>query len=71
MRIKGFIKEEIDYLKENCNFSKEEEDFFDLRNDEFTLEQIAEMWECSVGKVNKVSKEVNRKIVKVLMHDMF
>lgn len=67
MRIKGFVQKEIDYLKENCNFSREEEDFFNLRNDEYTIEQIAEMWECSVGKVNKVSKEVRRKIIKVLM----
>ena len=67
MRIKGFVQKEIDFLKDNCNFSREEEDFFNLRNDEYTIEQIAEMWECSVGKVNKVSKEVRRKIIKVLM----
>ena len=66
MRIKGFAKKEIDYFIENCNFSDEELDFFNLRNDEYTIEQIAEMWECSVGKVNKVSKEVKRKILKVL-----
>ena len=67
MKIKGFVQEEIDFFKAKCNFSKEELDFFDLRNDEYTLEQIAEMWECSVGKVNKVSKEVRRKILKVLL----
>lgn len=67
MKIKGFIQSEIDFLKANCNFSREETDFFDLRNDEYTIEQIAEMWECSVGKVNKVSREVRRKIIKVLM----
>ena len=66
MIIKGFVKKEIDYSIENCNFSDEELDFFNLRNDEYTIEQIAEMWECSVGKVNKVSKEVKRKILKVL-----
>ncbi len=66
MRIKGFVQKEIDYFVANCNFSTDELDFFNLRNDEYTIEQIAEMWECSVGKVNKVSKEVKRKILKVL-----
>ena len=67
MRIKGFVKKEIDYFIENCNFSDEELDFFNLRNDEYTIEQIGEMWECSISKVNKVSKEVKRKILKVLL----
>lgn len=67
LKIKQFVKKEIDYLIENCNFSEEELDFFNLRNDEYTMEQIAEMWECSLSKVNKVSKEVKRKIIKVLL----
>lgn len=67
MKIKGFVTKEIEFFKAECNFSEEELDFFNLRNDEYTIEQIAEMWECSVSKVNKVSKEVTRKILKVLI----
>ena len=61
-----FVKWELDMLRAECNFTDEEREFFDLRAKNETLESIAEMMNCSVGKADKLSRNVKRKIFKVL-----
>lgn len=41
LKIPDFTKSDIDYLLENCNFTKQEEQLFLLRNDEHSLENCA------------------------------
>ena len=66
MNIKDFTKPELDYLRENCNFVGIEKDVFELRSQGIPLERIAEMQNMTVDGINKVSKRINRKIIKVL-----
>ena len=66
MIIKDFTKPELDYFRENCNFVGIELDVFELRSQGVPLERIAELKNMTVDGINKVSKRVNRKIIKVL-----
>ena len=66
MNIKDFTKPELDYLRENCNFVGIEKDVFELRSQGIPLERIAEMQNMTVDGINKVSKRINRKIIKML-----
>ncbi len=66
MNIKDFTKPELDYLRENCNFVGIEKDVFELRSQGIPLERIAEMQNMSVDGIKKVSKRINRKIIKML-----
>lgn len=66
MNIKEFTKPELDYFRENCNFVGIEKEVFELRSQGIPLEVIAEMQHMTVDGINKVSKRINRKIIKVL-----
>ena len=66
MNIKEFTKPELDYSRENCNFVGIEKEVFELRSQGIPLEVIAEMQHMTVDGINKVSKRINRKIIKVL-----
>lgn len=64
--IPNFIKQEIDFFIDQCNFTPREEQFLYLSNKEDTLESIAEKMDYSVSTVNRISKRVKEKIMKVL-----
>lgn len=66
MKIPDFVKPEIDYIKANANFTEREDTLFDLRNSEIPLEVCAEMMNCSMSTVNRLSKSMKKKIMKVL-----
>lgn len=66
LRIPDFTKDNIDFLLEKCNFTKQEKTLFLLRNDEHTLERCAEIMNVSVSTVYRISKKMKRKIFKVL-----
>lgn len=66
MKIPDFTKKEIDCLLENCNFTKQEEQLFLLRNDEYSLEICAEMMNVSVSTVNRINKKMKKKIIRVI-----
>ena len=66
MIISDFTVPELDYLRCNCNFVNLEIDVFEYRSKGFTLEQIAEKLNISTDYVRKLSKRVNKKIIKVL-----
>lgn len=65
MRIPDFIKPEIDYIKENANMTEREEQLFDLRNKEVSLEECAEIMNCSVSTISRINKSMKRKILRV------
>ena len=66
MNISDFTKPELDLFRENCNFVGVEKDLFELRSQGVPLEEIAEMLNMSVDGVKKVSRRVNKKIIKVI-----
>lgn len=66
LKIPDFTKRDINYLLENCNFTKQEERLFLLRNEEYSLENCAEMMNVSVSTVYRISKKMKRKILKVI-----
>lgn len=66
LRIPDFVKSEIDYIKENANMTPREEQLFDLRNKENSLEECAEHMNCSVSTVYRINKSMKKKIMKVI-----
>lgn len=66
MKIADFTKPELDYFRENCNFVGIEIKVFELRSQGFPLEEIAEITNMSVDGIKKVSRRVNKKIIKTL-----
>lgn len=66
MKISDFTKPELDYFRENCNFVGLEIRVFELRSQGVSLEEIADVLNMSVDGVKKISRKVNKKIIKVL-----
>ena len=66
MNIKDFTKPELDYFRENCNFVGIERDLFELRSQGVPLEVIAEQLNMSVDGIKKVSRRVNKNILRSL-----
>lgn len=66
MTVSGFTKPELDYFRENCNFTDLESQLFEGRAKGMTLDEIAEMMNISRDWAGKLSQKVNKKILKVL-----
>ena len=66
MIVSDFTRPELNYLLDNCNFVGAEQMVFDLRSQGVSLEEIAEILNMSVEGIKKVSRKVNKKILKVL-----
>ena len=66
LKISEFVEFELQYLRDNCNFTEEELKFFDLRAKDITLEEISYKMQISVSKTNTLSRKVKRKIKTVL-----
>lgn len=66
MRIPDFTLPELEHFRNTCNFTVSEREFFEYRNQEYTLEQIAELMNVSVPTAKRLSKKVNSKIIRVL-----
>jgi len=66
MIIKDFTVPELNYLKENCNFVGLEIRVFELRSQGIPLEEIAEILDMSVDGVKKISRKVNKKILRII-----
>lgn len=65
MKISAFTEIELANLRKSCNFVGNERDVFDLRSQGVPLELIAEQINLSVDGVKKISRKVNRKIMRV------
>lgn len=66
MIIADFTKPELDYFRTNCNFVGDEIKLFELRSRGVPLELIAEELCLSVDGAKRISRKVNKKILKVI-----
>lgn len=66
MLISDFTKPELDYFRENCNFTESESYVFEMRSKGWTLDGISEHLHLSVDRIKQISRKVNKKIIKVL-----
>lgn len=66
LRIPDFTLPEIERIKELANFTSREMRVFDLRNEEHTHEQIAEMMNVSIATEYRINRSMIRKILKVI-----
>lgn len=66
MKVCDFVKPELDFLRENCNFVNLEVEIFEMRAKGIPLEEIAEVLNVSPNTAFKISQRINKKIRKVL-----
>lgn len=66
MKIYDFVEKELQKFREECNFSPDELEYFNLRAKHYTNQQIAIKMNVSEGKVSKLAKSVKTKILKVI-----
>ena len=65
MKIYDFTIPELNHFRENCNFTKEELVLFEYRAKNIPLECIAEIMNISVSTAKRISRRVNKKIIKI------
>ena len=66
MRLYDFTESELKYLRENCNFTPDEMEYFNLRAKYHSNDQIAIKMNISTGKVSRLAAKVKSKIKRVL-----
>jgi hypothetical protein len=64
-KYRRFIEIEKDYLRDNCNFTEDEETFFGMKCKDASDIQIANKLNTSDRKVSELSQRVKVKIIKV------
>ena len=65
LKVYDFTVFELNYFRKYCNFTEEERCLFELRAKNIPLESCAEIMNVSISTVNRISKRVNKKIIKV------
>jgi len=66
LKISEFTRREVDFFIKECNFTNDEQVFFNYRNKGYTIEKIAELMYISLPTANRLSRRVKKKILKVL-----
>lgn len=64
MIISELTYSEADYLQAVCNFTRDENELFELRLQGLTLDECAERMNRSLDSVKQISRKVNKKIQK-------
>lgn len=64
--LSSFTKPELDRFRENCNFTTDESDCFELKAKGFTNIQVAMQLNMSESKVAVTMKRIRTKITKIL-----
>ena len=67
MKICEFTRREVEYFRQECNFTKEQVTLFDLRAKDIPLEECAEIMNVSVSTVKRLNKRIKAKIDKLYM----
>lgn len=67
MKICEFTRREVEYFRQECNFTKEQVTLFDLRVKDIPLEECAEKMNVSVSTVKRLNKRIKAKIDKLYM----
>ena len=65
MKVYDFTVPELNYFREQCNFTEDERTLFEYRSRTIPLEQCAELMNVSVSTVKRLSRKVNSKIIRV------
>lgn len=65
MNVYDFTVPELNYFRDVCNFTEPERELFELRAKCVPLEQCAERMNVSISTAKRISRRVNRKILKV------
>ena len=65
MKIYDFTMPELNYFRDNCNFTDEEKMLFEYRAKNIPLEYIAEIMNISISTAKRISRRVNNKIIKL------
>ena len=65
MKICEFTRREVEYFRQECNFTKEQVALFDLRAKDIPLEECAEIMNVSVSTVKRLNKRIKAKIDKL------
>ena len=66
IRIPNFVEWELQYFRDNCNFSDSELRYFNLRAKDKSNVQIALEMNISESQVSKLAKRVKSKMIRVL-----
>lgn len=66
MKIPNFTKPELEYIVEQANLTEREETLLWLRNNAHSLEECAEMMDFSLSTINRISKSMKAKIIRIL-----
>ena len=66
MKIRDFTRPELQYFREQCNFTKDERWYFDLRAKDCSNVEISLMMNVSESQVSKLAKRVKSKILRVI-----
>ena len=66
MKICDFTKPELDKFREQCNFTEDERQFFDLKAKGMTNIQLSMKLNMSESKVSMTMKRVRTKVTKIL-----
>ena len=64
--IQDFVEWELQYFRDNCNFSDEELECFNLRAKNKSNTYIALQMNISEAKVSKLIRRIKDKMIKVL-----
>ena len=66
MKIRDFTKPELDRFRELCNFTEDEQRYFDYRAADMSNVEISLYMNISESQVSKLAKRVKSKILRVL-----
>lgn len=66
MSIADYTRRELEYFLKECNFTDQQEIFFNLRSKGFSIEYCAEQMNISVSCANVLSKKIKSKINRVI-----
>lgn len=69
MKICDFTRRELEYIRQESNFTNDEMTLFDMRADNIPLEECAERMNLSISAIKAKSQKINNKIHRVLSID--
>lgn len=61
-----FNQDAIDFILSRAGFTSRERQLFLLRHDENSLEECAEIMNCSTSTVSRINKKMKKKIMSIL-----
>ena len=64
MKICDFTRREVEYFRQECNFTADEMALFEMRANNIPLEECAERMNVSISTAKRISKRVNNKIIR-------